>query len=134
VLVDGYGPGIWTWSVRHDLPLCRKSADSVTARGILNKLNLYFRRDGNPPLIYQKAEGRTVYLGVSNGMKLTAQMGSTGAAAYIQSVIYALAWPENVDCVYFDIREGGPRWPRKALSTRRLTRQDEAGPGQEAEL
>ena len=112
-LVEGYGPGIWTWSARLDLPLYRKPADSATVRGILDELNLYFRRDGNPTLIYQKTEGRTVHLGVSDDMKLTAQMGSTGPAAYIQGVTYSLASLENIDCVYFDIREGNHAGPGK---------------------
>ncbi|MFO7983103.1 MAG: hypothetical protein R6V08_06590 [Desulfuromonadales bacterium] len=112
-LAEGYGPGIWTWSARHDLPLYRKPADSATVRGILDELNLYFRRDGNPTLIYRKTEGRTVHLGVSDDMKLTAQMGSTGAAAYIQGVTYSLASLENIDCVYFDIQEGDHAGPGK---------------------
>ncbi len=59
-------------------------------------------------LIYQKTEGQTVYFGVSNDLNLTVQMGS-----YTQSVIYSLAMPENVDCVYFDIREGNHAGPGK---------------------
>ena len=38
-LVEGYGPGIWTWSARLDLPLYRKPADSATVRGLLDELN-----------------------------------------------------------------------------------------------
>ena len=48
-----------------------------------------------------------------NDLNLTVQMGSSGAAIYTQSVIYSLATLENVDCVYFDIREGNHAGPGK---------------------
>ena len=41
------------------------------------------------------------------------QMGSSGATICTQSVIYSLATLENVDCVYFDIREGNHAGPGK---------------------
>jgi len=104
-MARGYGPGIWMYG-EHDLPLYRKAADAPTVEGIIDELNLYFRKSGNPTLALDKTDERTVHLRVNNEMKLISGMGSYGAKAYIDSVAYSLASLEEIDCVYFDIREG----------------------------
>lgn len=106
----GYGPGIWMWS-EHDMPLFVKSADAPTVKGIIDELNLNYRRHNNPTLVLKEVKGRTVTVRVSDEMKLVSQMGSAGAAAYVQSATYSLASLDDIDCVVFDIIEGDHAGP-----------------------
>ncbi len=109
-LAEGYGPGIWTSSdmVR---PLFVRPPKVPTVQGIIDELNERNREVNSPLLLLKKVEGRVVHVGVSDDGKLTAGMGSTGAAAYVQTALYSLTSLEEVDCVHFDIEEGDHAGP-----------------------
>lgn len=111
-LVSGYGPGIWLPS-RHGWPLYDRTPGQPTPRGVVEELNASFQKADNPLLTYKQTEEGVAYLGLENAIKLTTMMGSFGAHAYMQSVIFSLTSLEEIDCVDFDFEEGDHAAPGK---------------------
>lgn len=83
--------------------------DTRTAPDLVEKLNNY--RDAHPqlpnPVLEFKAErGRTVYVRLLHGERLTQQMGSAGAAQYLAEATFTLTSLQGVDSVNFEFQEG----------------------------
>ncbi len=112
-LADGYGPGVWKWDVDADGPLFKGKTESTSVEALVNELNSSSKQMGEVKVVFKKVEGRTAYIGTTNDIQLTAGMGSYGANAYAQEVLYTLTSLPNIDCVYFDIEEGDHLAPGK---------------------
>ncbi len=104
-LVEGYGPGIWTAN-EHLRPVYGRKPRQATVRGVIDELNEQHGQHNSPLLVLKKVEGRTLVIGVSDDLRLTTQMGSSGASAYLQTAAYSLTSLDTVDCVNFDFEEG----------------------------
>lgn len=113
VLTDGYGPGIWVYSDEHFRPLYNRAPREATVSGILSELNESNRKAGNPIVEMRRLEKGVVYLGVSDDLQPTMQMGSSGALAYIQSTLYSVASLDDVECVQFEFSVGDLATPGK---------------------
>ena len=113
VLTDGYGPGIWVYNDEHFRPLYNRAPREATVSGILSELNESNRKAGNPIVEMRRLEKGVVYLGVSDDLQPTMQMGSSGALAYIQSTLYSVASLDDVECVQFEFSVGDLATPGK---------------------
>ena len=112
-LAEGYGPGIWIYSDDHQWPLYGRKPRDASVRGIVAELNDYHRNFDNPLLVLKGIEDAVVKLGVSDAVKLTDGMGSSGAISYIQTAVYSLASLPDIDCVQFEFEEGSHAAPGK---------------------
>ncbi len=112
-LARGYGPGIWVYSDDHQWPLYGRKPRDATVRGIVDELNAAHRRAGGPLLVLEGVDGGVATLGVTDALKLTTEMGSSGANCYIQTAVYSLTSLPDIDCVHFDFEEGDHAAPGK---------------------
>jgi hypothetical protein len=104
-LVDGYGPGIWYFS-KADYPLFHHPLDNATLESVVGELNQMLEADHNPTIIVKSQTERMVRVEVSDDLQLTQGMGSSGAQAYLQVVLYSLTSLPGIHCVDFEFQEG----------------------------
>ncbi len=104
-LAAGYGPGIWV-SSDYLRPVYGRRPRQAKVEGVIEELNEQHRRYNNPLLVLKQVDGRTLVVGISNDLKLTTQMGSSGAQDYLQTAAYSLTSLNGVDCVKFEFEEG----------------------------
>lgn len=112
-LARGYGPGIWVYSDDHYRPLYGRKPRDATVRGIVEELNAAHRRANSPLLVLEGVDGGVATLGVTDALKLTTEMGSSGANGYVQTAVYSLTSLPDVDCVQFNFEEGDHAAPGK---------------------
>ena len=112
-LADGYGPGVWKWDVDAEGPLFKDKIESTSVEALVNELNSSSNQMADVKVVFKKVEGRTAYIGTTNDLQLTAGMGTYGANAFAQEVLYTLTSLPDIDCVYFDIEEGDHLAPGK---------------------
>lgn len=111
-LVEGYGPGIW-YMDESTLPVFIKPIGSGDIKEIVNELNRKFKQDHLPLIALTKTEGNIAYVRIDDATVLTQQMGTYGATSYINAVTYSLASIDQIDCVWFDFKEGDHAIPGK---------------------
>lgn len=104
-LARGYGPGVWYFS-EQERPLFHHSPQSESLESITAELNSLFSEDDLPTILLKGETDSIVQVGVSDDLQLTQRMGSSGAQAYLQVVLYSLTSLPGIDCVDFDIVEG----------------------------
>ena len=109
-LAEGYGPGIWYFNAT-GYPLFHHSPEDTSLEGISAGLNVLLAADGNPQIILDGVEGSAVRIRLSDDAALTQGMGSTGAQAYLQVVLYSLTSLPEIDCVDFQFAEGDHAQP-----------------------
>lgn len=109
-LAAGYGPGVWYFSAM-ERPVFHHTPDVPTLEGIVEDLNELFLDDQVPTIQVEDQFESTVAVSVSDDQLLTQGMGSSGAQAYLQVVLYSLASLPEVDCVSFQFQEGDHAQP-----------------------
>lgn len=104
-VVARFGEGVW---YMEDLkyPFFAEAKKGAGLQELIDQLNLRFAQDKLPEVIYLGRDERTVVVGVSDDNQLTRQMGSFGAASYMNAVVFSLASMEDVSCVTFKFEEG----------------------------
>lgn len=100
-----YGKGVW---YMEDLkyPFFAESMKKASLKDLIDHLNQRFARDKLPEVIYLDKNESTVIVGVSDDNQLARQMGSFGAASYMNTVVFSLASLDDVTCVTFKFEEG----------------------------
>lgn len=104
-MVTGFGTGIW-YIQDTVYPVFVKSMKTDRVEDIIEELNLRFKEDRLPEVLYLDQEGSTVVVGVSDDAQLTRKMGSFGAMSYMNAVVFSLASLKSVTCVQFKFEEG----------------------------
>lgn len=104
-LVEGYGPGVWYFS-ESGFPLFHHTVEMESLDGIVRELNQLLAADQLPTLEVEHRTDHTVQIHVSNHLQLTQGLGSSGAQAYLQVVLYTLTSLPEIDCVDFQFPEG----------------------------
>jgi hypothetical protein len=104
-LARGYGPGVWYFS-ELERPIFHHSPQSESLESIVTELNSLFSEDSLPTILLKGESDLIVQVGVSDDLQLTQGMGSSGAQAYLQVVLYSLTSLPGIDCVDFDFVEG----------------------------
>lgn len=78
---------------------------------VIEKLNTNFSETNQPLLQLTKVEEDTAVVGVSNESLLVNGMGTTGAYCYLAAVTFSLTSVDDIDYVWFDIKEGSHAVP-----------------------
>lgn len=111
-LANQYGASIWFFS-EYDKPLPQESVNEATPQILVDKLNKLFVEAGDPEVIIDKITDNAIHVSISDENKLTQNMGTSGAAGYISSVVYTLTSIETIKCVIFNFKEDGHAFPGK---------------------
>jgi len=111
-LAEGYGPGVWYFNPNGTAyPLFHHNPTDPSLEGIAAELNQMLSEEVAPQIILDGVEGSTVQIRLSDDAALTQRLGSSGAQAYLQVVLYSLTSLPEIDCVDFDFLEGDHAQP-----------------------
>lgn len=111
-LVTLYGSSIWFFS-EYDKPLPQERVREATPQTLIDKLNKLFAESGIPEAIIEKITDDTIYVSISDETKLSQNLGTSGAASYINSVVFTLTSIKSIKCVNFNFKEVGHAFPGK---------------------
>lgn len=107
-----FGPSVWYIGPdERPLPYKRLKTSSVSV--LAHELNQLFGRAQLPHFSLGGIKGDTAYVRVKDDRRLTQEMGTTGATAYIQAITYTLTSLPEIKYVDFDFREGSHAVPGK---------------------
>jgi len=104
-LARACGPSVWKPGV-YEYPLPYKLYDAATAEQLLDELNGLLRAKSLPQVRLRQIRDTTAHVGIHGETVLTQQMGTTGAAAYMNAVAYTLCSLKQITCVDFEFRSG----------------------------
>jgi len=111
-LAAGYGPGVWYFNPNGTAyPLFHHNPADPSLEGIAAELNQMLSEEVAPQILLDGVEGSTVQIRLSDDAALTQRLGSAGAQAYLQVVLYSLTSLPEIDCVDFDFLEGDHAQP-----------------------
>lgn len=109
-VAERFGPSVW-FVGPDEKPLPYKSIRNGSPQRLLGELNALFRQSNLPQVVLQKIEGDTAYIHIDDDQRLTQEMGTTGATAYIQAVTYTLTSVPSIKSVAFDFEAGDHALP-----------------------
>lgn len=104
-LVKAYGPSVWKLGV-YEYPLPHKFFQKATLEQLLTELNALMHAKGLPEVALKGVRNGTAYVHIPQATILTSQMGTTGAEAYLNAVVYTLCSLKQISCVDFDFHPG----------------------------
>jgi len=111
-LAAGYGPGVWYFNPDGTAyPLFHHPPADPSLEGIASELNAMLAEEVAPQIILDGEENGTARVRLSDDAALTQRLGSAGAQAYLQVVLYSLTSLPEIDCVDFDFQEGDHAQP-----------------------
>jgi hypothetical protein len=100
-----YGPSVW-YMGPYEKPLPRNRFQTATVEDLMSELNRLLRQDHLPVVILNRVADRTAYVTISDDAHLTQRMGSAGATAYLNAIVFTLSSLDSIRCVDFDFEEG----------------------------
>jgi hypothetical protein len=100
-----FGPSVWFLGP-DEKPLPYQAVQGGSPQILLRRLNDLFKQSHLPEAILQKIEGDTAFVRIVDDQRLTQQMGTTGATAYLQAVTYTLTSVPSIQFVAFDFEAG----------------------------
>ena len=109
-IIKGYGPCVWAGGP-FERPIPVEPVEKGTPETLLAKLNTIFRSTDSPAATLLKIENGTVFIKIVDDEKLTQEMGTSGAANYINSIAYTLLSVQSIECVDLDFKEGDHAFP-----------------------
>lgn len=112
LLAGSYGPGVWYFNPDGtQYPVFHHTPAEISLEGIAAELNQMLSEEVAPQIILDGVEGSTARVRLSDDAALTQRLGSSGAQAYLQVVLYSLTSLPGIDCVAFDFVEGDHAQP-----------------------
>jgi hypothetical protein len=109
-LAKGYGTGIW-YVDELTYPKFLTPMQGADEKRIIEALNMRFKADGLPVLILKKKVQNKITVGIENEKMLTQQMGTDGAASYLNAVVYSITSVDGIDCLELEFEEGDHAFP-----------------------
>jgi hypothetical protein len=109
-LAQRFGPSLWYFGT-DEKPLPIKPLHQAGPEQLLTELNRRFEASGLPRVELVDVEDHVAHVRIREALKLTQEMGTTGATAYLQSVIYTLTSIPGIDYVDFDFPPGAHAIP-----------------------
>ncbi len=109
-VAERFGPSVW-FVGPDEKPLPYQSIANASPQLLLHRLNELFKQSHQPRAILQKIEGDTAFIRIAEEQRLTQEMGSTGATAYLQAVTYTLTSIPSIQYVAFDFEAGDHAMP-----------------------
>lgn len=109
-LVKELGPCVWVVG-QFEKPVPHEIVKNGKANDLINKLNTIFNSTDSPEAALLKIENETAYIKIKDEEKLTQEMGTSGAASYINSIVYTLFSIKSINCIDIDFEEGDHAFP-----------------------
>ncbi len=109
-VAERFGPSVW-FVGPDEKPLPYESIPNGTPRRLLGRLNALFEQSHLPRAVLKKIEGETAFIHIEEEQRLTQEMGSTGATAYLQALTYTLTSVASIKQVAFDFQAGDHATP-----------------------
>ena len=109
-LVKACGPSVWKLGV-YEYPLPYKFFQKATLEQLLSELNALMRAEDLPEVALKGVKNGTAYVRIPQDTKLTHQMGTTGAGAYLNAVAYTFCSLKEIACVDFEFHPGDHATP-----------------------
>jgi hypothetical protein len=103
--IKNLGPCVWSGG-RFERPMPHEIVKNGTPKDLIVKLNRIFKRAHSPEATLVKVEDKTAFVKIREDLKLTQEMGTTGAANYINSIVYTLFSVKGIQCVTLDFKAG----------------------------
>jgi hypothetical protein len=100
-----FGPSVW-FVGPDEKPLPHQSIPNASPQRLLRRLNELFKQSGLPRAVLQKIEGDTAFIRILEQQRLTQEMGTTGATAYLQAITYTLTSIPSIQYVALDFEAG----------------------------
>lgn len=104
------GPCVWVVG-QFEKPVPHEIVKNGKANDLINKLNTIFNSTDSPEAALLKIENETAYIKIKDEEKLTQEMGTSGAASYINSIVYTLFSIKSINCIDIDFEEGDHAFP-----------------------
>lgn len=114
-VVKGLGPCVW-FGGPFERPLPLVVVQNGTPADLIAKLNQRFQQTNCPQATLLKIENGTAYIKIVEAEQLTQRMGTTGAANYINSILYTLVSVDTIQCVDLNFKAGDHAFPGKFCS------------------
>jgi hypothetical protein len=114
-VVKELGPCVW-FGGPFERPLPQVLVQDGTPEDLIEKLNRRFKQTNSPQATLMKVENGTAYIRIGDEERLTQRMGTTGAANYINSILYTLVSVDTIQCVDLDFKAGDHAFPGKFCS------------------
>jgi hypothetical protein len=109
-VAERIGPSVW-FVGPDEKPLPYQSIPGASPQLLLRRLNALFKQSHQPRATLQKIEGDTAFIHIEEQQRLTQEMGTTGATAYLQAVTYTLTSLPSIQYVAFDFQAGDHAMP-----------------------
>lgn len=111
-VVKGLGPCVW-FGGPFERPLPQVLVQKGSPADLIEKLNRRFQQADCPQATLLKVENGTAYIKIIEEEQLTQRMGATGAANYINSILYTLVSVAAIQCVELEFKAGDHAFPGK---------------------
>jgi hypothetical protein len=109
-IIKRIGPCVWAIGP-FEKPVPEEMIPKATPKDLINKLNTLFQSTNSPEAILVKVKDHIAYVKIIQDRKLTQAMGTFGASAYINCIVYTLYSVDDITCVNLDFEEGDHAFP-----------------------
>ena len=109
-IVKRIGPCVWAMGP-FEKPLPEEIIPKATPKDLIAKLNIRFQNTNSPEATLVDVNDHFAFIKIFEDEKLTQQMGTFGASAYINSIVYTLYSIDEINCVNLDFKEGDHAFP-----------------------
>lgn len=109
-IVKRIGPCIWAMGP-FEKPLPEKILSKATPKELITGLNIRFQKTNSPEATLVDVKDHIAFVKIIEDEKLTQQMGTFGASAYINSIVYTLYSVDEINCVDLDFKAGDHAFP-----------------------
>ncbi len=109
-VVKGIGPCVWAIGP-FEKPMPEQILPKATPEELMTKLNQRFQSTNSPEATLVEVKDRIAFIKIVQDRKLTQEMGTFGASAYINSIVFTLYSVGGINCVNVDFKEGDHAFP-----------------------
>lgn len=109
-IVKRIGPCVWAMGP-FEKPMPAQMIPKATPNDLVTKLNKLFQSTNSPEATLVDVKDHIAFIKIVEDKKLTQQMGTFGASAYINSIVYTLYSIDEINCVNLDFEEGDHAFP-----------------------
>ncbi len=109
-IVKRIGPCVWGIGP-FEKPMPEEIIPKATPKDLIAKLNKLFQNTNSPEATLVDVKDHIAIIKIVQDKKLTQEMGTFGASAYINSIVYTLYSVDEINCVNLDFEEGDHAFP-----------------------
>lgn len=109
-IVKCIGPCVWAIG-SFEKPMPEEIIPKATPKDLIAKLNKLFQSTNSPEATLVKVKNHIAFIKIVQDKKLTQEMGTFGASAYVNSIVYTMYSVDEINCVNLDFEEGDHAFP-----------------------